>query len=350
MHVAVVTERLYRSDRLFATGQRSEPFDELRRRLEELGHEIHTADVFKKRHDTPDLLVYLDARVLRRWRRPRTWRDIPRWLLLIESEVTVPENGSRRSAARFDRVFTWRTSRVDNRQTFELRIPYPFETATAPRKTLPNRFCTLIAANKRFWHRLALYPQRRAAIRWFERHHPDDFDLFGRDWDLLVIGGPRIVRALNAVLPDQVRRLLAPTFPSYRGTVVDKLDLLKHYRFSICFENARGIDGYVTEKLFDCFVAGAVPVYWGAPDISELVPNGFVDFREFESFDALYEHLGSMDDEQYGALRTAGQDFVRSERARQIFGFERWLDTLIAHIDALHRDAAPPQLEPSSEV
>lgn len=342
--MAFVTEPRYRADRLFAPGQRSEPFDELRRRLNVLGHEAHTADVFEERREIPDLLVYLDARVQRRWLRPLRWRRVPRWLLLIESEVTLPENGRRGLAARFDRVFTWRRSRVDNSSVFELRIPYPFETATpAADVERERRFCTLIGANKRFRHPAALYPRRRAAIRWFERNHPDDFDLFGRDWDLLVIGGPRPLRALNLFLPRRLRRLLARRPPSYRGPVDDKLATLERYRFAICFENAQGLDGYITEKLFDCFVAGTVPVYWGAPDIADFVPAGFVDFRGFDSFDALYEHLRSLDDEEIASLREAGRAFVRSERARRLFGFEQWLDTLVAHLDGELRGAGAPQ-------
>jgi alpha(1,3/1,4) fucosyltransferase len=348
VRVAFVTERFYRADRLFDPVHRPDAFGLLQQRLNALGHEAHTADVFEERHEQPDLLVYVDARVQRRWRRPRRWRRLPRWLLIIESEVTLPENGSLRRAARFDRVFTWQRSRVDNARTFELRVPYPFATVTPQDGTPPDRFCVLMAANKRFWHRFALYPQRRAAIRWFERNHPDDFDLFGADWDVLVVGGPRIVRALNVLLPRALRRVLAPRFPSHRGAVVDKLETLGRYRFSLCFENAQGLNGYVTEKLFDCFAAGTVPVYWGAPDITELVPAGLIDFREFPSFDALYELLRSLGAEEYRALREAGREFLQSSRARDVFGFEPWLDTLVAHVDGELRGAGPPHLPAST--
>lgn len=40
------------------------------------------------------------------------------------------------------------------------------------------------------------------------------------------------------------------------------------YMFSIVVENDT-YETYYTEKITDCFAAGTVPVYWGAPDISE---------------------------------------------------------------------------------
>ena len=51
---------------------------------------------------------------------------------------------------------------------------------------------------------------------------------------------------------------------SYRGLAASKIDIMKRYRYCLVFENQRQ-PGYVTEKLLDCFVAGSVPLYWGAP-------------------------------------------------------------------------------------
>jgi hypothetical protein len=50
-----------------------------------------------------------------------------------------------------------------------------------------------------------------------------------------------------------------------------KLALLRRYRFNLAFENSIDRD-YVTEKWFDCFIAGCVPVYLGAPNIGDYAP------------------------------------------------------------------------------
>ena len=41
-----------------------------------------------------------------------------------------------------------------------------------------------------------------------------------------------------------------------------KIEWLKQYKFNICFENA-SYPGYLTEKIFDAFEAGCIPIYWG---------------------------------------------------------------------------------------
>ncbi len=44
--------------------------------------------------------------------------------------------------------------------------------------------------------------------------------------------------------------------------VKDKQKWLEQYKFNLCFENS-SYPGYLTEKLFDAFSAGCIPIYWG---------------------------------------------------------------------------------------
>lgn len=44
--------------------------------------------------------------------------------------------------------------------------------------------------------------------------------------------------------------------------VKDKHQWLENYKFNLCFENS-SYPGYLTEKLFDAYNAGCVPIYWG---------------------------------------------------------------------------------------
>ena len=41
------------------------------------------------------------------------------------------------------------------------------------------------------------------------------------------------------------------------------------YKFTVAFENTQ-VHGYVTEKLINPYLGGSVPIYWGAPDLTEL--------------------------------------------------------------------------------
>lgn len=79
-----------------------------------------------------------------------------------------------------------------------------------------------------------------------------------------------------------------------------KLDICRNYKFVIAFENSIDID-YVTEKFFDPFIAGSVPVYFGAPNIKDYAPgdNCFLDVRQFENPQALSDFINTCyNDEQ----------------------------------------------------
>lgn len=54
--------------------------------------------------------------------------------------------------------------------------------------------------------------------------------------------------------------------------VDDKWDGLAPYRFSLAVENSSSPD-YWTEKIADCFLAWTVPLYWGAPNITDYFPR-----------------------------------------------------------------------------
>lgn len=58
------------------------------------------------------------------------------------------------------------------------------------------------------------------------------------------------------------------------------IEVLSNYKFVLCFENSY-TNGYITEKIFNCFFAGIIPLYLGAPDITKYInPNCFVDMTK----------------------------------------------------------------------
>ena len=149
-----------------------------------------------------------------------------------------------------------------------------------------KKLCALISGNKKVSHKLELYSEREKTIRWFENNALDDFDLYGIGWDKYTSEN-RYIRFLVLKVA-KLSKLLTPYFPSYKGMVESKLETLSKYKFAICYENAQMIPGYITEKIFDCFFAGCVPVYWGAPNITEHIPqNCFIDRRKFKSHEEL---------------------------------------------------------------
>ena len=84
-------------------------------------------------------------------------------------------------------------------------------------------------------------------------------------------------------------------------------DKLEPYKFAIVFEN-RAMKGYVTEKLLNALLAGCIPIYWGAPDVSSFInPDCFLNVSDFASFDECIQHVKRIDtsDHLYEAMVTA---------------------------------------------
>jgi hypothetical protein len=75
-----------------------------------------------------------------------------------------------------------------------------------------------------------------------------------------------------------------------------KLRLLQRYKFTIAYENSHA-QGYVTEKFYQPLIAGSVPVYWGAPDITSFAPNSnsYIDASKYKSEAELAEYLLYLD-------------------------------------------------------
>ena len=94
-----------------------------------------------------------------------------------------------------------------------------------------------------------------------------------------------------------------------------KKDLIKNYKFSFCPENSI-YPGYVTEKIIDCLVAGVIPLYQGAPDVTDFIPKDcFIDISEEMDLTKLENRLDQISEVEGIKMIQAGQDFLRSSQA-----------------------------------
>ena len=65
------------------------------------------------------------------------------------------------------------------------------------------------------------------------------------------------------------------------GPVDDKLKFQRKHKFVIAFENT-ATPGYTTEKIIGAFAAGAVPIYWGNPEITkEFNAGSFINCNDY---------------------------------------------------------------------
>jgi hypothetical protein len=161
-----------------------------------------------------------------------------------------------------------------------------------------------------------LYQKRLDAISYFAG--VTRFRLFGTGWEKPNGLPPRYFQA--------ARRASAVA-------VNDKVEAMSVFKFALCFENCV-FPGYVTEKIFDCFFAGCIPVYWGAPDIAEFVPaETFVDPRHFGRWADLDQYLRGMSKSEAQHYRDAARDFMTS-KAFDEFHQDAFVNQLIAILES----------------
>ncbi len=263
-----------------------------------------------------------------------------KYLVLFESAVVIEKNWDEEHHREYDAVFTWSpelAARPAERPRY-IRYHWPNDLSRR-RRPLPfeerSGFAVVMAGNKWSDHPLELYSERLRTIDWFCRHHPDRLDLYGPGW--APSGWKKVkeaARDLRRRARGRPRRLLRwGGYPVYRGMAPSKAEVLEKYRFCLCYENGRDIPGYITEKIFDCFLAGVVPVYWGWEGASALIPpETFIDRRRFASHEALYDFLDSMDASAYGRYLEAIGAFLESEAA-SLFDVPHFVDTLLAVLD-----------------
>ncbi len=267
---------------------------------------------------------------------PKVLPDIPQksYIILSESAFIRPDNYIKANHAYFKRVFTWHDDFVDGNKYIKLNYShkYPAEINS----NINRKLCVLISANKKPPHSQIndLYSKRVEAIRWFEKNQPQDFDLYGMGWSNYAFSSGKLQRLAKRIPTVQAlaNALFLTPYPSYKGAVDNKKEVMERYKFSICFENAKSIPGYITEKIFDSFFAGCVPIYWGPDNICDHIPkNCFIDMRDFETYSDLYRFISTLSNDEYLQYVDNIRSFLSSSAATQ-FSSSGFARTIVKYV------------------
>jgi hypothetical protein len=328
--VSFVAGRLFQGNLIFDKKQTRlvvgsfDKFHRLHDDFKRLGYDLATAEINKPAES--DIVLYLDM--------PKELpheKDINKsYLLANESSIIKPENFDIHKHRYFTKVFTWNDIFIDYIKYIKLNYSFKLPDEIY-KETKRKCLCCLIVSNKSSSRRNELYSERKNLIRWFEKNHPADFHLYGIGWDRYRFEGKKIFRALNRIplLNRIIYKLFAKKYSSYMGKVDSKFETMRNYKFAIAYENVKDELGYITEKMFDVFIAGCVPVYWGAKNITDYVPdNCFIDRRKFKTNKELYEYLKEMPDNEYIQYLDNIEMYLNSEQAQQ-FSAENFSRTLI---------------------
>lgn len=304
----------YLNNGVFRVNNEHNIFWNLDKELAQKGIIVQTWDMDRNRDG--DLYVYSDVPYpweLQIWEKTIASRE-RNILFCFESPIVNPFSHSGIVHHFFEKVYTWDNGLIDNKKYFRFFIPQLSEGLdTKPVDFRKKRFLTFINAKKDvpFFLQLMspykknLYKERLRAVEYFSDNTPNEFDIYGRGWD--------------KPMPWNFREHLlgVKEYGSYRGELKDnKLKTLSSYKFCLCFENAVA-PGYITEKIFDCFKARCVPVYWGASDVSVFInKNCFIDFREFMDYEKLLQYLKNISEKRYSTYIEAIEKFLNSQDTR----------------------------------
>lgn len=253
------------------------------------------------------------------------------YLLMLETPQVVPANGISAGLAKYRKIFTWDDGLVDGLNFIKINFPNKIKINPLDGFSNRERFCCLISSNRALPSKddRILYSERVKAVRWFEHNAPQDFDLYGVGWDLPAAKGNLIGKIEHRVYKILSKMHHSKPFPSYRGQVVFKNEVLSNTRFSICYENVRDLPGYITEKIFDCFFSGCVPVYWGASNIQDYIPRDcFIDRRQFDAMSELYAFMKAMTESDFIGYQQRIADFLQSKAAYP-FSSECFAETIV---------------------
>jgi hypothetical protein len=208
----------------------------------------------------------------------------------------------------FSIVYTMDDDLVDGVKFFKYYYPslLPILPELVPFEE--KKLCTMIASNWTI--------ERVKIAEFFETKPEGEFEFYG----YFRAGRSRTVNLANSKM--------------YKGRIPgnfsssDKLAILANYRFCICFENRHNTRGYISEKIFHCFAAGCVPVYWGPDNVEDYIPKScFIDYRDFQSDEELYQFIKNMPRKTYERYLKNIRAFLKSPQAH-LFSPEHFEQTV----------------------
>lgn len=214
-------------------------------------------------------------------------------VILWEPPCVIPDQYKSHVLDRYQYVWTFRDDLVDGKNFHKFCYPELKSFDPSPVPFEEKKLACLISRNKMVPDPNQLYGLRRAAIVYYESRHQGDFDLYGYGWE-------------------------TEHFKNYKGTIGSKAATMKNYKFAYCFENSRDVPGYITEKIFDCFAVGCVPIYRGANNVTDYIPPGcFIDMRDFSSIEDVHNFISHMSEDEHSKYVDNIKAYLKTKEATQ---------------------------------
>lgn len=302
----------------------------LKRELEKNGHIIHTADLL----DQFDVIIFQDIPndswititsfidrikyiLKRKWKRDYLYkavRCIPRERIILqinEPPSVAPQSYNIKYHKYFGKIFTWNDNIINGVKYIKFYIPQYWNGKVYNIPFTEKNEFVVISGNKSSIHPNELYTRRKEIIEYFEEHEELDFALYGFGWE-------------------------KENYKNYKGTIDKKIETLSKYKFCFCFENIKDCPGYITEKIFDCFFAGCIPIYLGAENIADYIDTElFIDMRAYETIDEVINYTKKISETEYMKIQEKIKAYLKGAKFHNTFSCDRYIEVITKELKNL---------------
>tara|TARA_B100000989_G_scaffold298905_1_gene290919 strand:+ start:16660 stop:17733 length:1074 start_codon:yes stop_codon:yes gene_type:complete len=237
-------------------------------------------------------------------------------LLHRETNVVLPETWQKDNLNKYDYIFSYNEkflhSLVDLKKVIKVLMPRNLSIDRKLFYSEKRKNFSMILRNKAFWSKQDLANERNNIVDFFEKNFPNEFDLYGADWDKYSFYKYHLFgRAFKYIFKKlYVRKKLKV----YKGLSEDKLKTISDYKFNFCYENTKNFSGYISEKIFDSFRTGSIPIYYGTNDVEKYIPNNlFIDAKNFSNLYELRNYCNNLSSEEISKKVNAIKKFLRNK-------------------------------------
>jgi len=229
-------------------------------------------------------------------------------LILKEPQSVLPHQYSKKLLDKFNIVLPFGKTRAQRLGLQEYLLnPYdPPEMRTSPFSDRGIRIA-MINSNRISASKQSNYSLRREVAHKLSEK-PFGFKMFGTDWDRGYKW--RIAKGLIAFrdvlmarqIPDLQETFsgILKTPRRLEGFIDDKFEILRNAEISVVIENE---SDYVSEKVFDSLIAGAIPVYVGPKFPPELIFLEELIFRGEHNAESVLDVIQNLTQEKLNTKR-----------------------------------------------
>ncbi len=310
----IFVQRIFQSGEYLADSNRDNVklhFFKLKEKLKKLGYYVEVLSpeqIANLNENDFEFLVFFNIRPEHHY---LTYKFSKEKLIsyLWEPPLVHPYDYNPQFHQNFSKVFTILDDLVDNKKYFkfhEVQPTFKFKGDGIPFEQ--RKLCTMMTGNKDSNDPNSLYPKRREIINFFEKQNTNEFEFYGFEWN-------------------------KNEYKTYKGYAWSKLETYSKYKFTVCYENSKDLNGYITSsKIFFAFIAGSIPIYWRSANVDKYIPeNCYIDGSKFRNVQELYEFMKNFTKDKYDEYIKNIKKYLKDKRAF-LFSWENFVDIFCKNI------------------